>query len=118
MFELTPIVIVALAFMAVAAIVFVLGRYFVTQVAVQRRLPVAAAGGDYRVSQSHLRLQAFIARNFDERRFGVDQTLRGKLRRDLVRAGYFRVDALNYYIFARIVIVLLLPLLMYVFAQF
>jgi tight adherence protein C len=114
MSDLTPIMIVLLAFAAVAAIVFVLGRYFATQVAVQRRLPVAAAGGEYR-SQSGL--QAFISRNFDERRFGVDSTLRGKLRRDLVRAGYFRVDALNYYIFARIALVILLPLFMYVFAQ-
>jgi tight adherence protein C len=113
MSEYTPLVIVIMAFAAVAAIVFVAGRYFATQVAVQRRLPVGAGGGDYRTSQSNSRLQAFIARNFDERRFGVDSTLRGKLRRDLVRAGYFRVDALNYYIFTRIALVIVLPLLAY-----
>jgi tight adherence protein C len=73
--------------------------------------------GDFRGGQQTSRLQAFVARHFDERRFGVDSTLRGRLRRNLVRAGFFRSDALNYYIFARIALVIVLPLLAYVFTQ-
>jgi len=54
-----------------------------------------------------------IARHFDERRFGVDDTLRGKLRQNLVRAGYFRRDAINFYVLWRLAAVVLLPFLAY-----
>lgn len=117
MFDTTSIIIVLLSFGAVAALVFVLGRSLATQIQIQRRLPVAVRAGDVRGGPQTSRLQAFVARHFDERRFGVDSTLRGKLRRDLVRAGFFRADALNYYIFARIALVIVLPFLAYVFTQ-
>ena len=83
----------------------------------QRRLPVTGLGGELQSGQSTTRLHAFITKNFDERRFGVDSTLRGKLRRDLVRAGFFRNDALNIYIFARIALVVVVPLIAYVILQ-
>jgi tight adherence protein C len=117
MSEFTPLMISLLSFSAVAAIVFVLGRYMATQLQVQRRLPVAVRAGEFRTSRSTSRLQAFVARHFDERRFGVDSTLRGKLRRELVRAGFFRSDALNYYIFARIALVVVVPSLTYLLTQ-
>lgn len=115
MFELSPIVFTLLAFGAVAAAVFGVGRYVVVQAQIQRRLPSSGATSELLSAQTTSRLQAFIAKNFDERRFGVDNTLRGKLRRDLVRAGFFGSDALNLYIFARIGLVFLLPTLAYVF---
>jgi tight adherence protein C len=59
-------------------------------------------------------LTKFIARYFDEKRFGVDETVRGKLRRQLVKAGYFNNSALNYYIFARMAVVVVLPAISYV----
>jgi len=37
---------------------------------------------------------------FNEGRFGVDGSVRAKLRRELVRAGFFRADAITYYIFS------------------
>ena len=83
----------------------------------QRRLPASILGGEAFGIQSTSRLQAFIAKNFDERRFGVDNTLRGKLRRDLVRAGFFRNDALNLYIFARLALVVVLPTIAYILMQ-
>jgi len=54
-----------------------------------------------------------VARHFDEKRFGVDDTLRGKLRLNLVRAGYFRNDAVNFYVLWRAVTVVLLPAVTY-----
>lgn len=114
MLEISPIVFTLLAFGAVAAAVFGIGRYVVVQAQIQRRLPVSSPVSEVLSAQTTSRLQAFIAKNFDERRFGVDNTLRGKLRRDLVRAGFFRSDALNVYIFARIGLVIVLPTLAYV----
>jgi tight adherence protein C len=113
--ELAPILFSLLAFGAVAAAIFGVGRYVVVQAQIQRRLPISAAASELLSAQTTSRLQAFIAKNFDERRFGVDNTLRGKLRRDLVRAGFFRADALNIYIFARIGLVVLLPTIAYLF---
>jgi tight adherence protein C len=114
MSDFAPIVVAILAFSAVAAAVFVIGRYLATQMQVQRRLPASAQGGEFATAQSTSSLQAFIARHFDEKRFGIDSTLRGKLRRDLVRAGFFRNDALNHYVFARLAAVIVLPTLAYV----
>jgi tight adherence protein C len=121
MADFTPIIIAALAFCAVTAIVFVAGQYYNTYTQMLRRLPVSvkvsgslgSSGGS-----SPTALQTFIARNFHEQRFGVDSTLRAKLRRDLLRAGYFRNDAINYYIFFRIVLVVILPLIAYLFVEY
>jgi tight adherence protein C len=116
MSQLAPTIIVVLAFGAVAGIVFGIGRYLTLQMQMQRRLPAGVAGLDSLSSQT-TRLHTFIAKHFDERRFGVDNTLRGKLRRDLVRAGFFRNDALNHYIFARMALVFILPALAYILMQ-
>lgn len=111
-----PIVIAALFFGAVTAAVFVLGQYLVTQTQVQRRLPAHARTTSTGLPDSALR--AFIRKHFDERRFGIDSTLRGKLRRELLRAGYFRNDALNYYIFARVILIIIFPGAAYALLQF
>ena len=62
-------------------------------------------------------IAGMVARHFDEKRFGVDDTLRGQLRLNLVRAGYFRKDAINFYVFWRLAAVALLPLLAYLLVQ-
>jgi tight adherence protein C len=59
-------------------------------------------------------MQAFVAKHFDEKRFGIDGTLRGKMRREFVRAGYFRSDALNYYLFWRAALAIGVPLIAYI----
>jgi tight adherence protein C len=117
MSELAPIVVVLLAFGAVAAAVYGVGRYLNIYMQVQRRLPVTGLGDEPQSGYSTSRLQAFITKHFDERRFGVDNTLRGKLRRELVKAGFFRNDALNIYIFARIALVVVLPTFTYIVMQ-
>src|SRR5712691_10191043 len=117
MSELMPFVVAALSFGAVAAMVFVVGQYLATQAQMHRRLPIPARPPDSSFGSTPGALQAFIARHFDEKRFGVDSTLRGKLRRELLRAGYFRSDAINYYIFARIAVAILLPVTAYIFSE-
>jgi len=54
-----------------------------------------------------------VAKHFDEKRFGVDDSLRGKLRLNLIRAGYFRNDAINFYVFWRLAAVVLMPICAY-----
>ena len=118
MSDLASLTFLLLTFGAVVAAVFGVGRYLFVQMQMQRRLPASGLGGsDSPAAQSTARLYAFIAKHFDERRFGVDNTLRGKLRRDLLRAGFFRNDALNIYIFARLALVVAFPLLAYILIQ-
>src|SRR5216683_2465928 len=108
-----PLLVAVLSFGAVTAIAFVVGQYVWVQTRIQRRLSAPAQTSGVARTRPPKALDTFIARHFDEKRFGVDETLRGKLRRELVRAGYFRNDAINYYIFARLAVVIVLPLLSY-----
>ena len=113
MADWTPFLVAVLAFFAMAGIAFVGGQYYLRSVHLYRRLPLpleaagtsgSAAGG----------IAGIVARHFDEKRFGVDDTLRGKLRQNLVRAGYFRKDAVNFYVLWRVAAVVLVPLFTYV----
>src|SRR6266403_3064072 len=106
-----PYLVALLSFGAVSAVGFLVGQYFVEQSRIQKRLAVPSHSVR---SDSPPALAKFIARYFDEKRFGVDETLRGKLRRELVKAGYFNNNAINYYIFARLAVVIVLPLFCYV----
>jgi tight adherence protein C len=111
MAELTPWLIILVAFAAVASIVFVAGQYLTSQVELQRR-----AAPSVRQTQNPALLEGLntiVSTYFDEKRFGVEGSARSKLRRDLVRAGYFRVDAINYYIFIKLAVVVIVPLAAY-----
>ena len=112
--ESVPIVIAILSFGAVAALVFIFGQYVQTQTRLQRRLPTSGQPFDLAGPQSSGTFGNFVVRHFSEKQFGVDESLRGKLRGELLKAGYFRRDALNYYIFARISLVIILPVLAYI----
>lgn len=113
MTELTPLFVGLLAFGATGCVAYVVGQYYLRNVHLYSRLPVAQeVGGE---SNSAARgIAALVARHFDEKRFGVDDTLRGQLRLNLIRAGYFRSDAINFYVFWRLAAVVLLPILAYV----
>jgi tight adherence protein C len=117
MTNLAPILIPALSFAAVAAVMFVIGHYFAAQAQMQRRLPANAEPSDIGAGRPFQNLHAFIARRFDAKRFGVDGTFRDKLRRKLLKAGYFRAYAVNYYIVARLAAVLVFATVSYVFAE-
>ena len=115
MTELPPLIIVLLAFFAVTAGVFVVGQYFVTEARLQRR---TVSGSHADAGQNVFDgLNALVKTYFDEKRFQVEGAVKAKLRRDLIRAGFFGVDAINYYIFARLAAVIILPVVAYVIAE-
>jgi tight adherence protein C len=116
MTEVAPLLIVLMAFGAVAALVFVAGQYFASQLQLQRR---AASSGRATETMPALleSVNALVSSYFDEKRFGVQGTVRAKLRRDLVRAGYFRLDAVNYYIFIKLAVVVIVPIAAYIAAE-
>jgi len=116
--NLVPITIAALTFGAVAALVLLLGRIYALHVQVQRRLPMPVAlSSDAITGPPPSGLYALVARFIDEKKLGIDRSPRGKLRRDLLKAGYFRADAVNVYVLARILCVLIPPALALVFVE-
>ena len=117
MIEFIPVLVPVLSFATIAAVVFVVGHYLSSQVQMQRRLPSATQGNDITAGQQFQALHAFMARRFDPKRFGVDSAGRDKLRRELVKAGYFRAYAVNYYVFARLAAVLVIPVVVYVITE-
>ena len=117
MIDFAPLLISAFTFAAVAAVVFVAAHYFATQAQMQRRLRAAAPPSDLSAGEAFQGLHAFVARRFDAKRFGVDGATRDKLRRKLLKAGYFRSYAVNYYIFARLAAVLVLPIAVYALSE-
>ena len=91
------LLIVFMAFSAVTVVVFILGRHLATEFKIQQRVGVPASGSPGSLSLSE-GAGAIVATYFDEKRFGVIGPARTKLRRDLMRAGFFHVHAINYYI--------------------
>ena len=108
MADFTPFIVGLLAFCATGCVAYVVGQYYLRNVHLYSRLPVAqeAAGDSNSTGRA---FAALVARHFDEKRFGVDETVRGQLRLNLVRAGYFRKDAINFYVFWRLAAVVLMP---------
>jgi tight adherence protein C len=113
MSDWTPFVVAVLAFAAMAGIAFVVGQYYLRESHLQRRLPVPQAVTLDPGRQAAGSIGRLVTRHFDERRFGVDDTLRGKLRMNLIRAGYFRKDAINFYVFWRVMAVIGIPIVCY-----
>ena len=114
--DLLPMLIMVLAFVAVGAAVFVIGQYVAVQMRVHQR--VAAHGRDIDAAPGLAEtFDSVVSTFFDEKRFGVQGSVRAKLRRELVRAGFFRVDAINYYIFSRLAAVIVLPIAAYLLAD-
>src|SRR5262249_60672219 len=105
--DLSSLLITILAFGAVAITVFAIGQFVAVQIRVYQRVAAqgqgAAQGRDAGSAPGLASgFDALVSAIFDEKRFGVEGSLRTKLRRDLIRAGFFRVDAIKYYIFARV----------------
>ncbi|MGB7034712.1 MAG: type II secretion system F family protein [Xanthobacteraceae bacterium] len=109
----TPVIVAVLAFCAMAGAAFVAGQYYLRAVKLRRRLPLPVSDEHPAGRGTGGNIARLVTRHFDERRFGVDDTLRGKLRLNLVRAGFFRSDAINFYVFWRLAAVALLPLMAY-----
>jgi tight adherence protein C len=112
MLESSPVLIALMAFAAVTGLVFVAGQYFMTEARIQHRIaPTRERDQSAKLLES---LNSVIVRYFDEKRFKVEGSVRSKLRQELLRAGFFHPNAINYYIFARIGVVVAFPLLAYV----
>lgn len=110
MLETSPLLIAFMAFVAVSGLVFVAGQYFAREMKVQQR--IAAPMRDRESSSSVFDdFNAVIVKYFDEKRFKVEGPVRSKLRQELLRAGFFHANAINYYIFGRLGLVVALPLL-------
>src|SRR4051794_11917361 len=103
-----PAIVTVLAFGVVAAIVFVVGQYVTTQARIQQRVGIPVQSGTVAPSRA-ARLDTIIRTFFDEGRFGVSGSARSSLRRELVRAGFFSPKAINYYIFFRLLTVVVIP---------
>jgi tight adherence protein C len=116
MIELAPILVPTLFFAAVAAVVLVLGQYLSVQAQMQRRLP-AQPTPELQAEQPLHGIDAFVARHFSEARIGIKAAVRDKLRRRLFDAGYFRRQAVNYYVLARIACAIIIPALAYILSE-
>ena len=114
--ESIPLIVAILSFGTVSAVVFLVGQHVWVQSRIQRRLSLPTPTSNPTGARPGA-LDAFIGKHFDVKRFGIDDSLRGKLRRELVQAGYFKNDAVNYYIFSRLVAVIILPLLSYIVVE-
>jgi tight adherence protein C len=117
MIDLAPILIPAFSFAAVAAVTIVAGNYVAGQARIWRRLPTARMPIDISRENGVQVLHAFVARHFDAKCLGIDGAIRDKLRRDLLRAGYFISYAVNYYVLARLGAVVVLPIVAYAFVE-
>jgi tight adherence protein C len=105
------------AFIAVAAIVFVAGDYVLNHNQLQRRLAPGSPAIQASPKHSQGVFDGFVKGTFTEERFGVDGKLRRKLKRDLVRSGFFKPAAIRYYVFARICTVFVLPSATFILAE-
>ncbi|MGB6800105.1 MAG: hypothetical protein WBE48_26935, partial [Xanthobacteraceae bacterium] len=102
MTDWTPFIVAMLAFCAMGGIAFVAGQYYVRSVQINRRLSATQSNTFVDTVDNHGTIAGIVARHFDEKRFGIDEATRGKLRLTLVQAGYFRRDAINFYVFWRL----------------
>jgi tight adherence protein C len=109
MFESSPALIALMAFAAVSGLVFVAGHYVAREMRVQQRIAVPL-GEHQRTSRLRDGMNSIITKYFDEKRFKVEGPTRAKLRQQLIRAGFFDPNAINYYIFWRLAIVIIFPI--------
>jgi tight adherence protein C len=114
--DLPALLISALVFGAVAIAVFVIGQFIAVQTRVRRRVADYAPHSEASPRLTS-RLDSLVSTYFDEKRFRIEGSVRAELRRELVRAGFFRPDAINYYIFARIASVVVFTIAGYLSIQ-
>ena len=110
MIDYRLLTIMALAFAAVTALVFASAQFYTSRLHLRRRLTNPYSSIGLSAAGRPGAARSIIAERFGEEQFGVDGALRQKLRRELQKAGFFRDDAISYYIFARICTVVVFPL--------
>jgi len=115
--DMTPLLVAIMAFGCVSIIIFVLGRYLSSQATMHRRLPIPVSTSQRSEGGVSNFFIESVAGKFDEKKFGIEGQIRTKLRRDLIRAGYFSDHAIQIYIFVRLALVLVLPVITYICIQ-
>ena len=105
--------IVLTAFLAVAALTFLVGQHLRSADQFRRRLP-AGAGTVSVEARKESAFGALVAQHFDEERYGFDAVLRRRLKLQLLRAGFFSPLAIRYYVFARLCAVIVPPSLLFI----
>jgi tight adherence protein C len=114
--DFSPLLITVFAFGAVATAVFVIGQFVAFQTRLHKRMAVPRR--DTKTASSLASgFDSLVSTYFNEKRFGVVGSVRTKLRGELVRAGFFRADAINYYIFARLAVAVILPTAAYLLTE-
>jgi tight adherence protein C len=116
--DISFLLVVSTAFIAVAGVVFVLGEFLVRHSALQRRLVTDGSAIEPDSQSAIGGFEGFISENFGEEKFGVDGKFKRKLRSSLLRAGFFHPIAIRYYVFARICSVIFLPIITYMLCVF
>lgn len=109
--------IVVTAFVAIAAVVVVVGTQFTNRAQINRRLVTASGPADATTKVEAPSIGARMVRQVDEEQLGVGGDMRRRLRRDLVRAGYFSAEAVKSYVVTRIAFIIFLPLSTLLLAQ-
>lgn len=112
MFEASPMLVALMAFAAVSGLAFVAGQFLMSEIRIHHRIasPHRERDSDSKLLEG---LNAAVVRYFDEKKFEVEGATRSKLRQELFRAGFFHPNAINYYIFWRLGIIVALPLFAY-----
>jgi tight adherence protein C len=106
MMDFVPLLFVALAFGSVAAIVFVLGQSYATRAQIERRSRVLPQPPGAPAERPLRSLYAIVAKVYPERRLSG---FREKTRRGLLRAGFFGSDAVDVFLFARMLSLIVFP---------
>ena len=114
---LTPTIISLLAFAAVGAAVFAIAQTVATRIRVQQRFSAPAPAKNATTVAYGGGFDSLITTYFDEKYFGLDGSARANLRAQLIRSGYFRPNAITYYIFARFAVIAVGPTTAYICAE-
>jgi tight adherence protein C len=116
MSEMMPLYIALIVFASVAGLVYVVGLYVNSQAAVERRLGISRSTPESAILSENppSYFIGSLTNKIDEKQFGIEGALRTKLRRNLIRAGYFSDRAIRNYIFMRLALVLIIPTLIFI----
>jgi tight adherence protein C len=105
--QLFPLMTMLMAFGAVTAAVYVVGQYVATEVRVHRRVAIAQRAPDS--TNVFTAVKKLVSTYFDEKRLGLEDSYKAQLRRELLRAGFFQVQNVSYYIFIRVAAAVAFP---------
>lgn len=116
MLEYSPALIALMAFVAVSGLAFVGGQYLTREMRVQQRIAAPLRGRE-QGGKLFQGVDSVVTKYFDEKRFNLDGEGRAKLRLELLRAGFFHANVINYYIFFRLAAVVVFPVVGYIAAE-